>query len=86
MELMGLRLFVTAFSRRTERLVEQLELPLAAAENLRPLFTGLPAVPPYFFDCHPVTTPAQVQAIQKWCPGALFDLNLRSYFIALETT
>lgn len=83
---MELRLFVTAFSSRTERLMEKWELPLEAAEDLRPLFEGLPAVPPYFFDCHPVTTPAQLQRIQTWCPDALVDLHQRALFIELEPT
>ena len=61
---MRLTLQVNGFDKHSDKLAENFEVPLEAAEDLRKLFEGFP----YFFDEFQISTLEQLAAIQRWCP------------------
>ena len=80
---MRLTLQVNGFDKHSDKLAENFEVPLEAAEDLRELFEGLPEVFPYFFDEFQISTLEQLTAIQRWCPEKHLKLEEVDSFIGV---
>ena len=72
------------FDKHSDKLAENFEVPLEAAEDLRKLFEGLPEVFPYFFDEFQISTLEQMVALQRWCPEKHLKLEEVDYFIGVS--